>query len=646
MAVYVSPVDAVSMVDVSDLCSLTDLTEKAMLENLANRFSRDEIYTYVGTVLIAVNPFRLIPIYQPKHFDLYRTRPLGALSPHIFAIADSAYTSMLKEKRNQCVIVSGESGSGKTESTKYMLRYLMAVSNKLKNGGVEQKIIASGFVLEAFGNATTVSNNNSSRFGKFLSLKFREDGAFTGASIEKYLLEKSRIVYQAERERNYHVFYYLLAGADDSLRRKLWLKSPEYYHFLNQGGLNLSVGEEEKSNYRLLIQSMEKVGFSDDTRRRIFTVLSAVLHLGNILFENKTDLTYSKGVDVKNMAQLKVVSDLLEVKFDTLHAALTVRRNRARGETVLIPYSKDEAVAARDAMAKALYGSLFNWILEQSNKSLVGRGRPGRAPHRHIIGLLDIFGFELFPVNRFEQFCINYANEQLQFYFNQHIFRLEQEEYTSEGINWACIDYLDNRSCLDLIARKPSGLMQLLDDESRLASATDYTLFEKFNKEHKDHPHYYVPQLKKKDPVFGIQHYAGNVVYHLQGFREKNSDLVRPDIVAVLKGSVMLFLRQIIKSDPVVARRWNLLRCVAYFCGTLLYAVKVKKLKLEGKDSQSSGDKVKLGCQHTFHKHIMFTDQWRQKGRSSKARQLWCFRRSEEEGYREDFQCARESQVH
>ncbi|XP_065843996.1 unconventional myosin-IXb-like isoform X2 [Oscarella lobularis] len=578
--------------DVDDMCALVDLTESTMLENLSNRFARDEIYTYVGSVLIAVNPFRLIPLYQPKHFDLYRGGGGGnkvAVSPHIFAIADAAYTSMLKEKRNQCVIVSGESGSGKTESTKYMLRYLMAVSNKLKHGGVEQKIIASGFVLEAFGNATTVSNNNSSRFGKFLSLKFREDGAFIGASIEKYLLEKSRIVYQAPRERNYHVFYYLLAGADDVLRRKLWLKNPEYFHFLNQGGLHLSE-EKEQANFTVLIQSMEKVGFSSEIQKWIFTVLAAVLHLGNILFESKADLAYSEGVDVKNVAQLKVVSDLLQVKFETLYAALTVRRNRTRGETVLIPYSKDEAVAARDAMAKSLYGSLFNWIVEQSNKGLIGR--LGRSAHTgRFIGLLDIFGFEVFPVNSFEQFCINYANEQLQFYFNQHIFRLEQEEYASEGIRWTSIEYLDNRACLDLIARKPNGLMQLLDDECRLASATDYTLFDKFNKEHRDHLHYYEPQIKKKDPVFGIRHYAGSVEYHLLGFREKNSDLVRPDIVAVLKGSVMLFLRQIIKSDPVVVRRWNLLRCVAYFCGTLLCVVKRKNSKEDEQKQKQHGDK-------------------------------------------------------
>ncbi|XP_062521055.1 unconventional myosin-IXa-like isoform X2 [Corticium candelabrum] len=553
-----------STLNVADLCTASELTEEAMLENLSNRFHSDDIYTYVGSILVAVNPFKLLSIYQPKYVDMYRQQSLGKLAPHIYAVADGAYFAMLREKRNQCVVVSGESGSGKTESTKYLMRYLMALSNKAKAASVEERIVGTSVILEAFGNAKTVTNNNSSRFGKFICLKFREDGAYVSASIEKYLLEKSRINFQAEHERNYHVFYYLLAGADEALRKSLWLKKPDYYHYLNRSRCYQIEGEDEVALFNMLVQSMEKLRFSNETQRSVFTILAALLHLGNVtLVERSADMT---GVEVKNMAQLKVVSDLLKVRLETLTAALTTRKNMARGETVIIPYSKDEAVGNRDAMAKSLYASLFDWMVAQMNKALTAK--PGRAVHTgRSIGLLDIFGFEVFAVNSFEQFCINYANEQLQFYFNQHVFKLEQDEYNEEGIRWNAVDYVDNLQCLELISKRPTGLMHILDDESRLASSTDETLLQKFDLQHKDHPCFAVPQLKKNDPMFMINHYAGSVDYHIKGFREKNNDLIRPDVVAVLKSSTMPFLRQIVESSRAVLQRWKLIRhFVRAFC--------------------------------------------------------------------------------
>ncbi|BFY98087.1 hypothetical protein BsWGS_01126 [Bradybaena similaris] len=541
-----------------DLCSLPDLNEHTLLYNLKARFNQKNIYTYVGSILIAVNPFKFFPIYNPKYVSMYQNKRLGELPPHIFAVADAAYHSMLRQKQNQCIVISGESGSGKTESTNLLLHHLTALSHKgLHGSGVEQTILGAGPVLEAFGNAKTVHNNNSSRFGKFIQVNYKQNGMVHGAVVEKYLLEKSRIVSQARDERNYHVFYYLLAGADEREKELLHLVAADQYHYLSKSACYSVEGVDEQHEFARLKQSMEMVGFSQETQRKIFSVLSAVLHLGNIVFKKKGDKHHDESVMVKNMESIQIISKLLKVKERYVLEALTQKKTTAGDETFVINYKMDDAVATRDAMAKCIYGALFDWIVLKVNQALLAKKHDSEH-EGDSIGVLDIFGFEDFGHNSFEQFCINYANEHLQYYFNQHIFRFEQEEYQREGIHWKNIEFIDNTSSLELFSKRPGGLFCLLDEECSFPAATNETLLIKFTHHQKGNPHYQVSQLK--EGAFSIMHYAGKVKYFVKDFREKNLDLVRPEIVATLKKSSLTFVRELMGIDPVAVLRWSVVR--------------------------------------------------------------------------------------
>ncbi|KAK9738513.1 Myosin head (motor domain) [Popillia japonica] len=451
-----------------DLCQLPDLNEKTLLDNLRARFTAGHIYTYVGSILIAVNPFKFYPIYNPKYVKLYQNRRLGPnLPPHIFAVADTAYHCMLKDRKNQCIVISGESGSGKTESTNFLLHHLTALSQKGSHGsGVEQTILSAGPVLEAFGNAKTAHNNNSSRFGKFIQVNYKEYGMVHGAVVQKYLLEKSRICTQGRNERNYHVFYYLLEGADLQEKQLLHLKSPDWYNYLNKSGCYSLENIDESYEFSRLKQSMEMVGFTAEKQRRLFSVLSAVLLLE--FQPRKSAYHHDEAVAVKNPEIVALISELLKVKQETLLQALTAKKAKASGEILIINYRLPEAIASRDAMAKCLYGALFDWIVLQVNHALLSKKDTLREHQGNSIGVLDIFGFEDFGMcNSFEQLCINYANEHLQYYFNQHVFKYEQEEYRKEGIRWTNIEFMDNTGCLQLIEGKPNGLLCLLDDQCK-----------------------------------------------------------------------------------------------------------------------------------------------------------------------------------
>lgn len=545
-----------------DLCQLPDLNEQTLMENLRARFLAGHIYTYVGSILIAVNPFKFHPIYNPKYVKLYQHRRLGPeLPPHIFAIADSAYHSMLRSRKNQCIVISGESGSGKTESTNLLLHHLTALSQKGSQGsGVEQTILSAGPVLEAFGNAKTAHNNNSSRFGKFIQVNYKENGMVHGAVVQKYLLEKSRICSQGRNERNYHVFYYLLKGASPEDRKSLHLRKAETYNYLNRSGCYVLENVDEDHEFSRLKQSMEMVGFTPEKQRRLFAVLSAVLLLGNVeLQPRKSVYHHDEAVAVRNQDVVLIISQLLRVKQETLLAALTAKRARASGETLIINYRLPEAIAARDAMAKCLYGALFDWIVLQVNHALLSKKDTLRDHQGNSIGVLDIFGFEDFgPYNSFEQLCINYANEHLQYYFNQHVFKYEQEEYRKEGIRWSDIEFLDNTACLHLIEGKPNGLLCLLDDQCNFPGASNETLLQKFNSVHKDNHFYEMPQ--RREPAFIVRHYAGKVKYQVAEMREKNLDLMRTEMVGVLKNSSMAFVRELVGADPVAVFRWAILR--------------------------------------------------------------------------------------
>ncbi|XP_051808576.1 unconventional myosin-IXAa-like isoform X1 [Acanthochromis polyacanthus] len=561
----------------SDLCALPELTERALLESLRARFRQEKIYTYIGSILIVINPFQFLPIYNPKYVKLYDNHTLGKLEPHIYAVADVAYHAMLQRRKNQCIVISGESGSGKTQSTNFLIHHLTALSQKGFASGVEQIILGAGPVLEAFGNAKTAHNNNSSRFGKFIQVNYQESGTVRGAYVEKYLLEKSRLVYQEHNERNYHVFYYLLAGASEEERKAFHLLKPEEYHYLNQMTKKSHKlhwdnyyeselqdcftveGEDLKHDFERLQLAMEMVGFLPTTRKQIFSLLSAILHLGNIRYKKKTYRDDS--IDICNPEVLPIVSELLEVKEEMLLEALTTRKTVTVGERLIVPYKLAEAGTVRDSMAKSLYSALFDWIVFRTNHALLNNKDLEDNSKILSIGVLDIFGFEDYENNSFEQFCINFANERLQHYFNQHIFKLEQEEYRAEGITWHNIDYIDNSGCLNLISKKHTALFHLLDEECNFPQASNQTLLDKFKRQHEGNSYIEFPAVM--EPAFIIRHYAGKVKYGVKDFREKNTDHMRPDIVALLKSSKNAFICGLMGIDPVATFRWAVLR--AYF---------------------------------------------------------------------------------
>uniref|UniRef100_A0A8D3AEH9 Myosin IXA n=1 Tax=Scophthalmus maximus TaxID=52904 RepID=A0A8D3AEH9_SCOMX len=562
--------------DHADLCRLPELNERSLLDNLRSRFQQEKIYTYVGSILIVINPFKFLPIYNPKYVKMYDNHTLGDLEPHIYAVADVAYHTMLQRRRNQCIVISGESGSGKTQSTNFLIHHLTALSQKGFASGVEQIILGAGPVLEAFGNAKTAHNNNSSRLGKFIQVNYQESGTVRGAYVEKYLLEKSRLVYQEHNERNYHVFYYLLAGSSEDERAAFHLKKPEEYHYLSQMTKTSHQphwdsycesepdcftveGEDLKHDFERLQLAMEMVGFLPSTRKQIFSLLSAILHLGNICYKRKTYRDDS--IDICNPEVLPVVSELLEVKEEMLFEALTTRKTVTVGEKLIVPYKLSEAGTVRDSMAKSLYSALFDWIVFRINHALLNMKDLEDTTMVLSIGVLDIFGFEDFENNSFEQFCINFANERLQHYFNQHIFKLEQEEYRAEGISWRNIDYSDNTDCINLISKKPTALFHLLDEECNFPQATNQTLLDKFKRQHEGNCYIEFPAVM--EPAFIIRHYAGKVKYGVKDFREKNTDHMRPDIVALLKSSKNAFICGLIGIDPSATFRWAVLR--AYF---------------------------------------------------------------------------------
>ncbi|XP_045408712.1 unconventional myosin-IXb isoform X8 [Lemur catta] len=564
--------------DFDDLCNLPKLTEDNLLKNLKHRFLQQKIYTYAGSILVAINPFKFLPIYNPKYVKMYENQQLGKLEPHVFALADVAYYAMLRKQVNQCIVISGESGSGKTQSTNFLIHCLTALSQKGYASGVERTILGAGPVLEAFGNAKTAHNNNSSRFGKFIQVNYLESGIVRGAVVEKYLLEKSRLVSQEKDERNYHVFYYLLLGVSEEERQEFQLKQPEDYFYLNQHNLKIEDGEDLKHDFERLKQAMEMVGFLPATKKQIFSVLSAILYLGNITYKKRAT-GREEGLEVGPPEVLDTLSQLLKVKREILVEVLTKRKTVTVNDKLILPYSLSEAITARDSMAKSLYSALFDWIVLRINHALLNKKDMEEAVSCLSIGVLDIFGFEDFERNSFEQFCINYANEQLQYYFNQHIFKLEQEEYQDEGITWHNIDYADNVGCIHLISKKPTGLFYLLDEESNFPHATSQTLLAKFKQQHEDNKYFLGTPVM--EPAFIIQHFAGKVKYQIKDFREKNMDYMRPDIVALLRGSDSSYVRELIGMDPVAVFRWAVLRAAIQAMAVLREAGRLRAERAE-----------------------------------------------------------------
>lgn len=533
-----------SIQGVEDMISLGDLHEAGILRNLLIRYNENLIYTYTGSILVAVNPYQILPIYTAEQIKLYKDKKIGELPPHIFAIGDNAYTNMKRFHVNQCVIISGESGAGKTESTKLILQYLAAISGQ--HSWIEQQILEANPILEAFGNAKTIRNDNSSRFGKYIDIHFNKQGVIEGAKIEQYLLEKSRIVSQAQYERNYHIFYCMLSGLSKEDKTKLEIQDASKYHYLTQGGSITCEGRDDAAEFADIRSAMKVLMFSDHEIWDILKILAIVLHLGNIKYKPRL-IDNLDAVEIIGAGSVQSAAKLLEVNQQHLMDALMTRTIFAHGDTVVSNMSVDQSKDVRDAFVKGIYGRMFIWIVNKIN-SAIHKPKASPGHYRTSIGVLDIFGFENFAVNSFEQFCINYANENLQQFFVRHIFKLEQEEYNLECINWQHIEFVDNQECLDLIAVKPMNIMALIDEESKFPKGTDQTLLNKLHKTHGTNKNYLKPK-SDINTAFGLSHFAGVVFYDARGFLEKNRDTFSADLIQLIQVSNNKFLQNLFVND-------------------------------------------------------------------------------------------------
>ncbi|CAG5130121.1 unnamed protein product, partial [Candidula unifasciata] len=533
---------------VEDMIGLGDLNESGILRNLFIRYMQHQIYTYTGSILVAVNPYEVLPIYTPEQIQLYRDKKIGELPPHIFAIADNSYGSMRRYQHDQCVIISGESGAGKTESTKLILQFLAAISGQ--HSWIEQQILEANPIMEAFGNAKTIRNDNSSRFGKYIDIHFNENGVIEGAKVEQYLLEKSRIVSQMHDERNYHIFYCMLAGMSQEEKVRLELMDAIYYAYLIQGGSIGCESRNDRTDFLVIRSAMKVLMFDDSDIWEIMKILAVLLHLGNVKF-NALEVDHLEATEIVDISYINKVARQFEVNAQFLVDALTSKTLITRGEKVNFPMNKEQSHDVRDAFVKGIYGRMFVWIVEKINAAIY---RPKGNQYRKSIGVLDIFGFENFDHNSFEQLCINYANENLQQFFVRHIFKLEQAEYNLEGINWRHIEFVDNQDSLDLIAAKSMNILALIDEESMFPKGTDASMLNKLHQFHSGHQNYVKPKSAVSH-MFGLNHFAGVVFYDCRGFLEKNRDTFSADLIALIQASKNKFLKQLFLNDISLGTR-------------------------------------------------------------------------------------------
>ncbi|KAF1876116.1 hypothetical protein Lal_00006747 [Lupinus albus] len=541
---------------VDDMTKLSYLHEPGVLHNLATRYELNEIYynhaisptssqTYTGNILIAINPFQRLPhLYDTHMMEQYKGAGFGELSPHVFAIADVAYRAMINEGKSNSILVSGESGAGKTETTKMLMRYLAYLGGRsgVEGRTVEQQVLESNPVLEAFGNAKTIRNNNSSRFGKFVEIQFDNKGRISGAAIRTYLLERSRVCQISDPERNYHCFY-LLCAAPAEEKEKYKLGSPSSFHYLNQSKCCELDGVDDAHEYLATRRAMDVLGISEEEQEAIFRVVAAILHLGNIEFAKGEEIDSSAIKDEKSRFHLNVTAELLKCNATSLEDALIKRVMVTPEEVITRTLDPDAAVGSRDALAKTIYSRLFDWLVEKINNSI------GQDPNsKSIIGVLDIYGFESFKFNSFEQFCINFTNEKLQQHFNQHVFKMEQEEYTKEEINWSYIEFIDNQDVLDLIEKKPGGIISLLDEACMFPKSTHETFSQKLYQTFKNNKRFIKPKLSRTS--FTISHYAGEVTYLADFFLDKNKDYVVAEHRDVLTASKCSFVASLFPPSP------------------------------------------------------------------------------------------------
>ncbi|KAG7465829.1 hypothetical protein MATL_G00157870 [Megalops atlanticus] len=565
---------------VEDNCSLMYLNEATLLNNVRVRYSKDKIYTFVANILIAVNPYYDIPkLYSPETIKSYQGRSLGTLPPHVYAIADKAYRDMKVLKMSQSIIVSGESGAGKTENTKFVLRYLTTSYGTGQD--IDERIVEANPLLEAFGNAKTVRNNNSSRFGKFVEIHFNEKNAVVGGFVSHYLLEKSRICVQGAEERNYHIFYRLCAGASEDIRQRLHLDSPDKFRYLNRGCTryfankdtdkqimqnrkspeHLKLGAlkdpllDDQGDFNRMCAAMKKIGLDDTEKLDLFRVVAGVLHLGNIDFEEAGSTSGGCSLTNQSSQTLEYCADLLGLDQDDLRVSLTTRvmlttAGGAKGTVIKVPLKVEQANNARDALAKAVYSRLFDHVVTRVNQCFPFDNSS------NFIGVLDIAGFEYFEHNSFEQFCINYCNEKLQQFFNERILKEEQELYQKEGLGVNEVHYVDNQDCIDLVEAKLVGILDILDEENRLPQPSDQHFAEAVHAKHKDHFRLTVPRKSelavhrnvRDDEGFIVRHFAGAVCYETAQFVEKNNDALHMSLESLVCESKDKFVRELFEN--------------------------------------------------------------------------------------------------
>ncbi|XP_033750743.1 unconventional myosin-Ie-like isoform X1 [Pecten maximus] len=528
---------------VDDMVLLQKISEAAILDNIKKRYMDDCIYTYIGPVLVSVNPFKQLNIFTDREVEQYQGAAQYENPPHVYALADNMYRNMLIDMENQCVIISGESGAGKTVAAKYIMGFIAKVSG----GGekvqkVKDVILESNPLLEAFGNAKTVRNNNSSRFGKYVEIQFSRGGEPDGGKISNFLLEKTRVVSQNRSERNFHIFYQICAGADASQKESLGVTTPDYYMYLNQSGTYTVDGTDDVAEYKDTMHAMHTVGMADETIEDVICVVAGILHLGNIAFQE--DGNYAK---VANEDFLDYPAYLLGVDKEYLRTKLTSRdmdsKWGGKSEVIHVTLNVEQAEFSRDALAKALYSRMFDYLVEAVNRAM-------RKDKEEInIGILDIYGFEIFEKNGFEQFCINYVNEKLQQIFIELTLKAEQEEYVQEGIKWTPIEYFNNKVVCDVIETKqPPGIMCILDDVCAtmhaVSEGADSTLLQKLGAGIGTHDHY-----QPSGMGFIIHHYAGKVTYDVDGFCERNRDVLFKDLVQLMQSSNNDYIRNLFPED-------------------------------------------------------------------------------------------------
>ncbi|XP_059846968.1 unconventional myosin-If-like isoform X1 [Hypanus sabinus] len=524
---------------VDDMVLLSKITEDAIVENLKKRYLDDYIFTYIGTVLISVNPFKQMPYFTDREVEIYQGAAQYENPPHIYALTDNMYRNMLIDAENQCVIISGESGAGKTVAAKYIMGYISKVSgggSKVQH--VKDIILQSNPLLEAFGNAKTVRNNNSSRFGKYVEIQFSRGGEPDGGKISNFLLEKSRVVNQNENERNFHIFYQLLEGASREQMENLGIADPTYYFYLNQSGTYKVDGTDDKKDFTETMNAMQVIGIPADIQLMALQIIAGILHLGNINFVE--DGNYAK---VEDEDRLAFPVFLLGIDQGKLREKVTSRKMDSKWggktESINMTLNVEQAGYTRDALAKALYARLFDYLVDAVNKAM-------QKPYEEFsIGVLDIYGFEIFRKNGFEQFCINFVNEKLQQIFIELTLKAEQEEYVQEGIKWTPIEYFNNKVVCDLIENKsPPGIMCVLDDVCATMHATgegaDATLLQKLQAAVGGHDHF-----NSWNQGFIIHHYAGKVSYDVNGFCERNRDVLFTDLIELMQTSEFPFIQSL-----------------------------------------------------------------------------------------------------